>query len=71
MHTRNLCAVVGDGDTEAKLSLQEDKIFDLKQQMATMQQRIEDLKSENEELKSQCSLPPIKKEGIYMPCTHL
>ena len=72
MHTRNLCAVAGDDNTEAKLRcLQEEMIFDLKQQMATMQRRIDDLKYENEELKSQRSLPPIKEEGIgfYMSCT--
>ena len=67
----NLCAVVGEGDTEAKLRLQEEKIFDMKQQMSTMQQRIDNLKDENEELKIRHSLPPIKEEGIYMSCAHL
>ena len=67
-HKKILCTVVGDDETETKLHLQEEMISDLKQQMAIMQRKIEDLKSENEELKGQRSPAPIK-EGIYMSCT--
>ena len=61
-----MCLFVGDGETEAKLHLQEETIIidDLKQQLSTMQSRFEDLKHKHEELKSQSSLMPIKREGI-------
>ena len=58
--------LVGGSEMEAKLRVREEKIFDLKQQMSTMEQRNEDLKSENRELRSRLSLPPIKEEGTYM-----
>ena len=41
-------------------------IYQLKQQMATMQQRIEDLVYKNEELKDQLTFIPIKKEGTHI-----
>ena len=50
---------------DEQLRLRDGIIFHLKQEMSTMQQRIQDLKSENKELKmSQHSLPPIKEESI-------
>ena len=55
---------VGDGETEAELHLQEETIFNLKQQLSTMQWRFEDLKHKHEELKSQLSLIPIKRKGV-------
>ena len=59
-----VCLVVGDDDTEAKLRLQKEMFFDLKQQLATMRQRIEDLKDENEKLRIQRSLATFKEEGM-------
>ena len=65
---RWLCACVcvhlfvGDDVTESKHRIWEETILDLKQQMSTMQQRINDLKHENEELKkAQRSLATVKK----------
>ena len=55
-----MCVFVEDVDTEAQLSVQEEMIFDLKQQM---QQKIEDLKSENDDLRTQLSLTTFKGEG--------
>ena len=69
MYTRNLCAVVGKGDTEAKLCLQEEKIFDVKQQMSTMLQRIGDLKDENEELKIRHSTTNQRRRYLHVMCT--
>ena len=65
-----VCMVVGDGGTEAKLRLQEEHIFDLKQQMATMQQRIVELKYENEHLRSLHFPAPIKEEGGICVCRY-
>ena len=57
---------IGGGDAEAKLHLQEETIFDLKQQLSTMMWRFEDLNYKHEELKSQLSLMPIKREGKFL-----
>ena len=58
--------VVGGGEAEAKFRLQaEETIFDLKQQLSTMMWRFEDLNQKHEELKSQLSLMPIKREGNF------
>ena len=54
------------GDEDEQLRLRDDTMFHLKQQMSTMQKRIENLKSEVGELRSRLSLPPIKEEGTYM-----
>ena len=54
--------LIGGGEAVAKLHLQEETIFDLKQQLSTMQWRFDDLKHKHEELKSQLSLMPIKRE---------
>ena len=54
----------GGGEAVAKPHLQEETIFDLKQQLSTMQWRFEDLKHKHEELKRQLSLMPIKTEGM-------
>ena len=53
---------VGGDEAEAKLHLQDKTIFDLKEQLSTMQWRFEDLKYKHEELKSQLSL---KTEGVH------
>ena len=57
---------VGGGEAESKLRLQEETIFDLKQQLSTMMWRFEDLSQKHEELKSQLSLMPIKHEGLHV-----
>ena len=58
--------LIGGGEVEAKLRLQEETIFDLKQQLSTMMWRFEDLNYKHEELKSQLSLMPIKSEGKFL-----
>ena len=56
---------LGDEDVDEQLRLKEDTIFRLKQQISNMQQRIEDLTTENEDLKkAQLSSPTIKEEGM-------
>ena len=57
--------IVGGDEAEAKLRLREKTIFDLKEQLSTMKGRFEDLKHKHEELKSQLSLLPIKREGVH------
>ena len=54
--------LIGGGEGEPKLRLQEETIFDLKQQLSTMMWRFEDLSQKHEELKSQLSL---KSEGMH------
>ena len=49
---------------DEQIQLRDDMIYRLKQEMATQQQRIEELKYEIEELKSQISQVPIKEEGM-------
>ena len=51
-------------EMEAKLRLQEEHIHRLKQQIGTMQGRIEELKYENEHLRSQHFSATVKEEGI-------
>ena len=66
--------VVGGGDVNMQLCLRDKTIDRLKQEIASLkkekdstsfmlEERIKDLKSENELLRSQVSLAPIKKEG--------
>ena len=54
---------IGNSETEAKLHLREELIRSLKQQMATMQWRIEELEYENEHLRSQHFSATVKEEG--------
>ena len=56
---------IGGDEAQAKLHLQEEMIFDLKQQLSTMMWRFEDLNYKHEELKSQLLLMPIKREGNF------
>ena len=55
---------VDDSEMEAKLRLQEERIHRLKQQIGTMQWRIEELEYENEHLRSQHFSATVKEEGI-------
>ena len=55
---------VDDSEMEAKLCLQEEHIHRLKQQIGTMQWRIEELEYENEHLRSQHFSATVKEEGI-------
>ena len=48
---------------DEQIRLRDDVIFRLKQEMATQQQRIEELKYENYELRSRVSQVLIKEEG--------
>ena len=59
----HVCVFVGDEDVDEQLYLRDDTIFQLKQQMSTMQQRIEELNYENEELRSERSLTSFKGKG--------
>ena len=59
----SLYMFVGDEDVDEQLRLRDDTIFHLKQEISTMQQRIEDLKSE---LKGQQSPSQIKEGGMYI-----
>ena len=58
-----VCCVLGDEEVDEQIRLRDDMIFQLKQQMATQQQRIADLEHRNKEF-SELSQIPIKKEGI-------
>ena len=63
----SLYMFVGDEDVDEQLRLRDDTIFHLKQEISTMQQRIEDLKSE---LKGQRSPSQIKEGGtLYVHST--
>ena len=55
-----VCCVLGD-EVDEQIRLRDDVIFQLKQQMATQQQRIADF----EHIVNELSQIPIKKEGIY------
>ena len=72
-----MCCVLGDEQVDEQIQLKDDVIFQQKQEMATQQQRIEELKHEIEELRSQVSQAPIKEEGIhnkimlYMYCMYM
>ena len=61
-----VCCVLGDEQVDEQIRLRDDVIFQQKQEMATQQQRIEEL---NEELRSQMTQAPIKEEGIYLTST--
>ena len=52
----------GGGDLEAQLSSRDDFIYQLKQEMATLVKMNEELKAENQLLRSQPFIVPIKKE---------
>ena len=55
-----VCCVLGDEEVDEQIRLRDDVIFQLKQQMATQQQKIADLQHTVNEL----SQVPIKKEGM-------
>ena len=55
-----MCCVLGDKEVDELIRLRDDVIFQLKQQMATQQQRIGDLEYTVNEL----SQVPIKEEGM-------
>ena len=55
-----VCCVLGDEEVDEQIRLRDDVIFQLKQQMATQQQRIADLEYTVNEL----SQVPIKEEGM-------
>ena len=55
-----VCCVLGDEEVDEQIRLRDDVIFQLKQQMATQQQRIADLEYAVDEL----SQIPIKEEGM-------
>ena len=59
VHVRTHC-ILG---VDEQIRLIDDMIFQLKQDMTTQQQRIEELKFENYELRGQISQVPIKEEG--------
>ena len=56
----HVCCVLGDEEVDEQIRLRDDIIFQLKQQMATQQQRIADLEHRVNEL----SQVPIREEGI-------
>ena len=60
---------IWDKDVDEQLRLRDDTIFHLKQEVSTMQLRIEDLNYENEDLRTQLSLATFKGEGSVL-CTH-
>ena len=59
-----VCCVLGDEEVDEQIRLRDDMIFQLKQQMATQQQRIADLEYAVDEL----SQIPIKEEGMSIVC---
>ena len=63
-----VCYILGDEQVDEQIRLRDAVIFRQKQEMATQQQKIEELKHENEELRSRVSQVPIKEEGIHMLC---
>ena len=69
-----VCCVLGHEEVDEQIRLRDDMIFRLKQEMATQQQRIEELKCENEELRNEKTQAPIKEEGtsilVPRPCSH-
>ena len=58
-----VCCVLGDEEVDEQIQLRDDVIFQLKQQMATQQQKIIDLEHRNKELEDQLSQALIKEEG--------
>ena len=63
-----MCCVLGDEEVDEQIRLRNDVIFQLKQQMATQQQRIADLEYRNKELE-ELSQIPIKEEGMSIEQT--
>ena len=57
-----VCCVLGDEEVDEQIRLRDYVIFQLKQQMATQQQRIADLEYRNKELE-ELSQIPVKEEG--------
>ena len=57
-----MCCVLGDEEVDEQIRLRDDVIFQLKQQMATLQQRIADLEYRNKEIEKLLQIP-IKEEG--------
>ena len=55
-----VCCVLGDEKVDEQIRLRDDMIFQLKQQMATQQQRI----AEFEHIVKELSQIPIKEEGM-------
>ena len=62
-HYMCMCCVLGDEEVDEQIRLRDDVIFQLKQQMATQQQRIAYLEYRNKELE-ELSQISIKKEGM-------
>ena len=58
-----MCCVLGGEEVDEQIQLRDDVIFQLKQETSTQQQRIEELKDEIEDLRTQAS---IKKESVYI-----
>ena len=65
-----VCRVLGDEQVDEQIRLKDDKIFQLKQQTATQQQRIEELKYENYDLRSRVSQAPIKEGTCIVGLDH-
>ena len=63
-----VCCVLGGEEVDEQIRLRDDVIFQLKQQMATQQQRIADLEYRNKELE-ELSQIPIKEEGMSIIAT--
>ena len=63
LYVSSVCIRVGDEKVNEKLRWRDAAIFLLTQQMSTMQQKIENLESENAELIRQHFLASFKKEG--------
>ena len=61
----------GDDDMDKQLQMKDDHdtIFHLKQKICTLEQKIKDLKYENEQLKCELFLPPIDEEGMWYTYT--
>ena len=62
-----VCCVLGD-EVDEQILLRDDVFFQLKQQIATQQERITDLEYQ---FKGLSSLASIKKEGIITPHDHM
>ena len=59
-----VCVFLGDEQVDEQIQLRDDVIYQLKQEMAIQQKRIEELKYENYELSGRISQVPIKEEGM-------
>ena len=58
-----VCCVLGDEEVDEQIRSRDDVIFQLKQQMATQQQRISDIEHRNKELE-ELSQISIKEESM-------